>query len=108
MKRAPAALLVIALSGCAAPPRHPIDDALHPQLVADSAWVVARAVTYVNAITVAQGYPSGMNQRYRVTEFVRSDSGVRMWLRPVPVGLGGGVHVAVLVDGRVRVLDWTQ
>lgn len=88
--------------------RHPIDDALHPQLAADSTWVVARAVTYVNAITVAQGYPSGMDRRFRVTEFVRSESETRLWLRPVPMMLGGGVHVAVMKDGRVRVLEWTQ
>lgn len=108
MRNAPAALLVVTLSGCAAPPRHPIDDVLHPRLVADSTWVVARAVTYVNAITVAQGYPSGMDQRFRVTEFVRMESETRLWLRPVPMMLGGGVHVAVMKDGRVRVLEWTQ
>jgi hypothetical protein len=80
----------------------------YPQLFADSAWVAARAVSFVRFTLVSEGYPHEIDKRYSVLYYARSEDRVRLTLSPTPQVLGGRITLEVHRSGEIRILSREQ
>lgn len=80
----------------------------YPQLIEDSTWVAARAISYVRFVSVSEGYANQLNTAYTVARYTGDANRVQLLLeRPGPI-LGGSVTVEVLRSGAIRILERGQ
>jgi hypothetical protein len=102
------ATVTVALLSCSAKQPSSLVHLPYPQLIEDSTWVAARAISYVRYISVSEGYANQLNTAYTVTHYTGDANRVQLRLAQSQPILGGGVTVEILRSGAIRILERGQ